>query len=186
MTSRRSALTLLIVSAASILIVSSFTWATAVVNVRGGAGTREVSAAGNAVVPTVVSLSIVALAGSLAILALKGWARQMIGVLIVVVAIVIEISVFRFAMNPIVESGNDTVGSVALNQWWIVVMLLAIFLMLSGVITLRSSRAWSAMSAKYEGEAVRKESALSPWDALNAGQDPTSDLADPNSEPEPA
>ena len=186
MTSRRSALTLLIMSAAGILIIASFTWATAVVNVLGGAGTREVTAAGNAVVPTVVSLSIVALAGALAILALKGWARQVIGVLIVVLAVVIEISVVRFAMNPMVESGNDTVSSVALNPWWIVVMFLALMMVISGLITVGSSRAWSEMSAKYEGEAVRKESALSPWDALNAGQDPTSDLADPNSEPEPA
>jgi Tryptophan-associated transmembrane protein (Trp_oprn_chp) len=185
-TTRRNALTLLIVSAAGILIASSFTWVTAVVNVLGGAGTREVTVAGNAVVPTVVSLSIVALAGALAILALKGWARQMIGVLIVMVAILIEISVVRFAMNPIVESGNDTVGSVSLTPWWIIVMLLALVMMISGVITLGSSRAWSAMSAKYEGEAVRKESALSPWDALNAGQDPTSDLAEPNSDTEPA
>jgi len=89
-------------------------------------------------------------------------------------------------MNPILESGNDSVSSVALTPWWIVVMFLALFMLISGFITIGSSRAWSAMSAKYEGEAVRKESALSPWDALNAGQDPTSDLADPKSEPEPA
>lgn len=181
MNSRRSALTFLIVSAAGILIACSFKWATAVVSVLGGAGVRELTVSGSEAVPAAVSLSIVALAGALAILALKSWARQLIGVLIVVVAVIIEISVFRYATNPVVDSGNDTVNSVTLTPWWIVLMFLALVMMISGLVTIGSSRSWSAMNAKYEGEAVRKESALSPWDALNAGQDPTSGLADPNS-----
>lgn len=186
MTSRRTALTLLIVSAAGILIVCSFTWATAVVSVLGGTGVREATATGSEVVPAAVSLSIVGLAGALAILALKSWARQAVGVLIFVISLVIEVSVFRFASNPVVDAGNDIVRSVTLAPWWILVMLLALAMLASGLITVGSSRSWGAMSTKYEGEAVRKELVQSPWDALNAGQDPTSDLADPNSDAEPA
>lgn len=186
MTSRRTALTLLIVSAAAMLIACSFKWATAVVSVLGGAGMREVTATGSEVVPAAVSLAIVGLAGALAILALKSWARQAVGVLIVVISVVIEISVFRFAVNPTVDVGNDIVKSVTLSFWWILVMLLALGMLASGLITVGSSRSWGAMGTKYEGEAARKESVLSPWDALNAGQDPTSDPADPNSDAEPA
>ena len=181
MTSRRTALTLLILSAAAILIACSFKWATAVVSVLGGAGVREITATGSESVPAAVSLSIVGLAGALAILALKSWARQAVGVLIGVISVVIEVSVFRFAVNPTVDAGNDIVKSVTLSPWWILLVMLA-----SGLITVGSSRSWGALGAKYEGEAVRKESALSPWDALNAGQDPTSDPADPNSDAEPA
>lgn len=186
MRSRRTALTLLLISAVGILIASSFTWVTAQVFVLGGSGTRELTLSGNAVLPAVTSLAIVALAGALAVLALKGWARQLIGVLVAMIAVVIETSVIRFVAQPTIDSGNDTVHSIGLSPWWVLVILLALLMLISGVLIIGFSRSWTAMGSKYEAEGMRKQAELSPWDALNAGQDPTQELADPDSGAEPA
>lgn len=186
MKTRRTALTLLMLSAVAILVAGSFTWATASVFVLGGAGTRELTVSGNAAVPAVMSLAVVALAAALALLALKGWTRQLIGVLVVVIAVAIEVAVIRFVAEPTIDSGNDSVSSVGLSPWWILVILLALVMLMSGGLIIGFSRSWSALGSKYEAEGVRKEATLSPWDALNAGLDPTQQPADPTSGNEPA
>lgn len=186
MTSRRHAITTLIVGALATFIGCSFTWATATVTVLGGAGSRTVTVSGGEAVPQAMSLAIVAVAGALALLSLRSWARQVVGLLLIAVGVVIELGILDFLRHPAIDAGNDTVGLITTHPWWIVVGIGALLIAAAGVVTTVFSRAWDGLGAKYEAEGSRKTRAMSPWDALNSGQDPTASPADPKSDTEPA
>jgi hypothetical protein len=185
-TSRRNVITALLLGAVVTLIGCSFTWATATLTVLSGTGSRTVTVSGGEAVPQAMSLTIVAIAGALALLSLRSWARQVVGILLVAVGIVIEFGIVDFLRNPVVEAGNDTVGLITTNLWWVVAAVGALLILLSGAVTAVFSRSWGALGVKYEAEGTRKTQVMSPWDALNSGQDPTIAPADPKSDIEPA
>jgi len=185
-TSRRNAITTLIIGAIATFIGCSFTWATATVTVLGGSGSRTVTVSGGEAVPQAMSLAIVAVAGALALLSLRSWARQVVGVLLIAVGVVIEVGILDFLRHPVIEAGNDTVGLITTHPWWILAAVGALLIAAAGVVTAIFSRAWGALGAKYEATGARKTRAMSPWDALNSGQDPTVTPADPKSDTEPA
>ena len=176
----------LVIGAVGTLISCSFTWATATVTVLGGTGSRILAVNGGQAVPQAISLSIVALAAALALLSLRSWARQLVGVLLVAVGVVIELGIIDFLRNPAIDAGNDTLGSIQTNSWWILAAVCALLIIAAGAATAIFSRSWGALGAKYEAEGVRKTKEMSPWDALNSGQDPTLTPADPKSDTEPA
>jgi hypothetical protein len=168
------------------LIGCSFTWATATLTVLTGAGSRTVTVSGGEAVPQAMSLTIVAIAGALALLSLRSWARQVVGILLVAVGVAIEFGIVDFLRNPVVDAGNDTVGLITTNLWWVVAGFGALLIVLAGAMTTVFSRSWGALGAKYEAEGTRKAKVISPWDVLNTGQDPTLTPADPKSDIEPA
>lgn len=163
----------LAVGAVGVIITCSLTWATATVTVLGGTGSRVLSLSGGQAVPQAISLSIVALAGMLALLSLRSWARQLIGVLLIAVGLVIELGIIDFLRNPAIDAGNDTLGSIQTNLWWVLAGVCALIIIAAGAATAVLSRSWGGLGEKYEAEGVRKAKAMSPWDALSSGQDPT-------------
>jgi hypothetical protein len=176
----------LVIGAVGTIISCSFTWATATATVLGGTGSRTLSVSGSQAVPQAMSLSIAALAAALALLTLRSWARQLVGVLVVMVGIAIALGIIDFLRNPVIDAGNDALGATQTHLWWLLAGLGSLLIIAAGVVTTVFSRSWSELGAKYEAEGTRKKKVMSPWDVLNSGQDPTLAPADPKSDSEPA
>jgi len=183
-TSRRLALILLLVGSLGILGTCALTWVTATVSVIAGVGTREFTATGTQLLPSATAWAILALAGSLAFIALRGWIRQAVGVLIGAVGVVLAVQALMFGLDPVVESVGETLVDVQIKPWWVLVVVCAVLVIAAGVLAVGWSRCWPALGARYEGESTRRQRPTSPWDALDAGQDPT--MSDPDGRQWPA
>lgn len=184
MTSRRLALALLIVGSLGILGACALEWATATVSVLSGAGTREFTATGAQLLPSFTAWAVLTLAASLALIALRGSVRQSVGVLIAAVGVLLAVQAAGFGLDPTVSSAGETLIDIQVRPWWLVVVVCAALVTVAGVLAAGWSRNWPALGAKYEGQSARRARPASPWDALDAGQDPT--LADPDTRQSPA
>jgi hypothetical protein len=112
--------------------------------------------------PWLPALAIVGLAGAGALVALRGRVRVVLGVLLTGVGGAIGGLAAGAGNNPL---------------WPTVCILSGVVVALAGMATVRCSKDWPAMGARYERSATQPErkpvTQAELWDALDRGEDPT-------------
>lgn len=149
-----------------------------------GVGTRTFTATGTQVLPQATAWAVLALAGSLAYIALRSWIRQIVGVIVATTGVVLAGLAISFGMDPVVDSAGESLIDIQVRPWWVLVTLCSLLIVASGVMGVLWSRPWPALGAKYEAQGARRQRPASPWEALDAGQDPT--MSDPDGTQSPA
>ncbi|MDO9485458.1 MAG: Trp biosynthesis-associated membrane protein [Actinomycetota bacterium] len=184
MRSRRFALTLLILGSLGVLGTCALQWVSASISVLSGVGTRTFAASGSQLLPQATAWAVLALAGSLGYIALRGWLRQAVGVIVAIAGALIGVLAVDFGLNPVVDAAGESLVDVQIRPWWIAMGLCALVIAAAGLMAVAWSRPWAALGSKYETQGARRQRPASPWDSLDAGQDPT--MSDPDAPQSPA
>jgi uncharacterized membrane protein (TIGR02234 family) len=188
--SRRSYLLSLaacLAGAALALYAITRTWSVHLTPRTGMSALRDAKT-GTDLQPWVTGLTVVALAGTGALLATSGWARRVLGVLLALagVGVVIGAVLGRAGLDPGSAIGGTT--------WPILCAVGGVTIVAGGVTAARQGHRWPRMSARYDRKPVPpprsgpdgtaadqprdKSSATvadhrAAWDALDRGDDPT-------------
>lgn len=163
------------------------TWATVVE--RGGADLMPSlqPITGRSLGGVVGALGWVGLAGIAAMVATRGWARTVVGVLLTVFGAVIAVAsptaVRRAHVVAVAaDTGNLTrlAGrlSVQVGGWWIAALAGGVLLAAAGLLTVVRGRRWPGMSARYDRPGAAPPPGDDPtslWRSLDRGADPTAD-----------
>jgi uncharacterized membrane protein (TIGR02234 family) len=163
-------------------------WITASV-ATPGLGTATFEVTGSQAAVGLVAVALVALAGSVAVVATGGRARQAVGVLVVLagcavvaLAAVPGLRPTEAARGPVAASAGSPAGQLTTtgSLWWLLAVLGGLLVVSGGASTVRSGRAWPTMSARFERDgSARPATRQDPWAALDRGDDPTLDTGGP-------
>lgn len=194
MTTRRFyAMTLLVMGLGGLGAVVAYgaTWVTATVPVFAGepTPTRIVELTGSMLIPFGSAAGWVGLASMAGVIATRSWGRVGIGIIAALAGAAAGVPALAFLLSrgPLVNSAlkGDEALSVQGNAWWLIAALSGLAVMVSGLLTARFGRSWSAMSPRYErersdqpggsqdGRRQDRSGSLQMWDALDRGEDPT-------------
>ncbi len=186
----------LIVAAIAMIVAYGATWITATVPVFRGevTPTRLVSLTGSMLIGAGPAAGWVAAACAAGIVATRTWGRTAIGILAALAGAAGGVPAVTFILSrgPLVDEAlaGDEALAVSGNAWWAVAALSGLAVMASGAVTAVRGRRWPSLSARYErkphgagmraGGAETKPgapgadaSAITMWDALDRGEDPT-------------
>lgn len=181
--------------AALVLLASGRGWAAASVTLPPPLPSRYVTLTGGDLAPAVNGLGLAGLAGLAGVIATRGVARVVVGVLIVAIgAGVVASSIGATAHGRVLtELGNrvSLTGAgthIQTTSWWLAAVAGGVLLAAAGAYTIVRGRRWPGMSSRYEapGTAMRRPepTAGNLWDSLDSGADPTVDPAgEPTGEP---
>ena len=190
-----TALVLDLLGAAGALLVATRAWQVVRVRQPRPLPDEVLAVSGRTVDAAVTALAVVALAGVVALLATRGVARRIVGVIVALVGVGI---IWRAALataaigatraralvhehHPGVSLVGGTAPQVSTSTTWAALTIVCGALVtLAGVLAgLRGDR-WSTMSSRYESraeaadpDAARTRAATSMWNALDRGDDPT-------------
>jgi hypothetical protein len=132
---------------------------------------RTVALTGSRLAGLPRALGYVALAGTLALVATRGWARVAVGWLLAAAG--------AGAVVATLTAGAGVDG--ARTGWPFVAAAGAALVVAGGLLAALRGRRWAAMSARYDAPAARARVPADPhvaqWDALDAGDDPTDPAA---------
>ena len=164
----RASLVVLTAGALAVLLACSMTWSVVTVPMLDGTGgpVRSESLTGTNVAPLAAAAAWVALAAVLAVIATKSWGRAAVGVVVLAAGVLIIFSS--------VSGGRES----ASNNWWVIAMAGGLSVGLAGGAILVRGRRWPGLGRRYEapeGSNVLASRQMTPWDAIDHGQDPTSD-----------
>lgn len=177
----------LVLGGALLLGSAGRTWAT--VRSRPAAGLPAVvdRVTGATLAPAVTAVGLLALAAVAGLLAVRGLARQLVG-LVVLVAGVAGLA-YAVAGARSTPRADGTVEAVSHGPWPWVAALGGALVAVAGALAVLHGRRWSALSSRYErsrsagaadGPAVdgrtgerRTAGGKDLWDALDRGEDPT-------------
>jgi hypothetical protein len=166
-TSKRSfglALAGCVVGAGLALLAGSRTWETTSKARPAPLPPTSVTHSGNSVVPWLLALSLVGLAGAGALLATRGAARRVVGGVIALAGVgVVAAAVRGISYTP---------------GWPVLALLGGLAILACGMLAIVRGDSWPAMGAKYERGAVapprdRPATQATMWDDLDRGVDPT-------------
>lgn len=195
------ALLLDLAGAAGALLVAGRTWQTVRTPRPRPLADDVLPLTGHALDSAATAFALVALAGVVAVLATRGMARRIVGVLVVIAgALMVWRSLAGLAaISParartLLEARHRGVGIDAaavpqLNvhpQWPVLSALCGLLVLAAGLFTCVRGAGWVTMSARYEAPAARPSSAgdtaaeraraqASMWTALDRGADPTAE-----------
>ncbi len=162
----RRALLLCLVGAGLALLSSSRAWSNRIVDHGPSLPLERISLTGDTLAPGLRPLALVGLAAVLALLATRGWARRVIGLL--VLGSGVGIGYLALAERPTASTG-----------WSWVALAGGVVLAGGGVLTFLKGHRWGGLSDAYRTPAARADSApvtdKGVWDALDRGEDPTAD-----------
>lgn len=176
----------LLAAGALALFAVTRAWASATVSTPG-LPTDRVSVSGVDAAPILAGLAVVIVAAALGVVAAGGWLRQLVGLLIAVVAGFAALRALTLNAggaplgralkdSPAYIGGVNGAPAVDGAAWpWVAAVAFAIASLLGLVVAVRG-RAWPRMSARYERETPpRSEPADEDnlWRAQDQGQDPT-------------
>lgn len=203
MSTRRSARTeyaavllLQVLGAAAALLISTRVWQTVTTPRPRPFPPDVLGVSGRMLDAAPIACALVALAGALAVVATRGWARRAVGAVVAVAgAVLAERSLAAAppvgaararelvrAHHPLVSLSASVRPHVAASVVWPALSAAAgvVLLVVGIVITARGPR-WSALSSRYEppgpgsaedgSEPARADASL--WSALERGEDPT-------------
>ncbi|WP_084700620.1 TIGR02234 family membrane protein [Streptacidiphilus anmyonensis] len=197
---RTLAVTLLlsVVGATLLLVASGQTWVSGTVQAQGA--TRTVTAHGSEVSGVPGAMALVALASVVAVFAVRGTARRVLGGLVTLAgagAVFAATAALGSETGALDEKAarsvgltDVTVGSVTHSAWPWIAALGGLLVVVAGVLTTLRGAAWPGMSARYDAPAGKRSAAgprggssatasagqSSPadlWKALDRGEDPT-------------
>jgi uncharacterized membrane protein (TIGR02234 family) len=187
MTGRRAFLIVLIgclVAGAVVLIVAGRTWGHASLTTVTGSIDR-VTVTGHAAEPALPALGIALLVLTAGMIAARGWLRRLVGLVVVVLgAAVVALSVA--ARSDVAHSLAHRAFAVArttvpahTSGWAVVSALAGVLAVGCGAVTVLVGGRWPAFGARYDAAGARgarrdgAANAMSEWDALDRGEDPT-------------
>ncbi len=189
---------LISLAAAALIAIAAFAlpWASASVPLVSGlsdTGT-EVTFTGREIYPLAGVLPWLGLAAVGGVFATRGWARVIVGLVVLATGLVSAVSAISFALDPrsaVLDQLNpdqlnpdqlnpDPITQWASTPWWVLGLTGAIGLVVVGGLVVARGRTWPGLSQRFERSAGPKAgqdappiSALSAWDALDRGEDPT-------------
>jgi uncharacterized membrane protein (TIGR02234 family) len=165
------------------------------------------SLSGRTVDAAVTALAVVALAGAVAVLATRGAARRVVGVVLVLaggavvwraVAASSAVSAARartllLQHHPGAPIGSGNAPHVSSSLLWpIVTVICGSLILVAGVLVSARGHRWASLSSRYESQTAdagaeggTARAAASMWNALDRGDDPTAPQPD-DSESGPA
>jgi len=180
MNARRRALTKAVlgcaVGAALALLAASRTWTVEITRRDAPAAVLRTTRTGSSLEPWLTALALVALAGAGALLATRGRARSLVGVVLLLCGL------------GVLVGGVDALATVhhVAAGWPVLAMVGALLIWYGGLGAVFRSRAWPSMGGRYErprGPDTPAEdqpqhsgpsrSDVAMWDALDRGEDPT-------------
>lgn len=191
-----AALLLQLIGSALVLLIATRHWQTVSVlrphpltNQSFGLSGRTIDAASTA-------LAVVALAGVVAVLALRGWPRRVVGVIVALVGIGIIWRSLQHRSAVGLNRAYDLHGTdkninlgtalpashvTAHGAWPWLSAACGLLVAAAGVLVAARGHRWAAMSARYESpvvtpsdaQAARARADASLWKALDEGDDPT-------------
>ncbi len=151
---------------------------------------------GGSLVPVVPALGLAALAGVLAVLATRGWARTVVGAVVALCGLVVAGSALTQRdpdSDELARRAGDALGTATATAdgggtaWPWLALVGGLLIAAAGLATAARGRAWPAMSSRYERPVADEESsartppranrtadtALDQWRAIDRGHDPT-------------
>ncbi|MEU0080168.1 Trp biosynthesis-associated membrane protein [Micromonospora tulbaghiae] len=146
------------------------TWAVEV-TARGSLPSGRAGRTGTELLPWVLALTYVGLAGGGAVLATRGRLRRLLGVLLATVGVAVTVG----GGIGLTETGVS-------RQWPALVLAGGLALAAGGAFTALRGDGWPAMGARYErrsapadepGRPAVERGTRDAWDALDRGEDPT-------------
>ena len=199
---------LISLAAAALIVIAAFAlpWASvAVPLVLGLSATgNEVTFTGREIYPLAAVLPWLGLASVGGVFATRGWARVIVGLVVLATGLVSAVSAISFALDPrsaVLNQLNpdqlspdqlspdqlspdqlnpDPLTQWASTPWWVLGLIGALGLVAVGGLIVARGRTWPGLSQRFERSAGTKAgpdaapiSALSAWDALDRGEDPT-------------
>lgn len=182
-------LVLLLLTVSGVLVIVGFAlpWASVTLPLASGVehATKAAEFTGQSMFPGAAAVGWACLAGVAGILATRSWGRVIVGVVVFVAGVVAAYASARFAVDSssAVDSaasaivGSPVTASGSITAWWAVAMMGGICAALAGAWTVLRGREWPAMGSRYE-RTPRRAAPVSPWDALDKGEDPTDDLVE--------
>ncbi len=155
-------------------------------------GQLELSVTGSAISGLPGGLALVAMAAAVAVFAVRGVGRIVVGVLVVLSGLGAAVAAVLGASDTsaldaeaahklaLVSAHAEQTGHTA---WPWVALVGGLLLALAGLLTVRDGRAWPVMGARYDapaGQAKARAKSAAPtgtpaelWQALDRGEDPT-------------
>ncbi|GAB3205916.1 Trp biosynthesis-associated membrane protein [Marinactinospora thermotolerans] len=186
-------LALITVGAAGLLAATGRPWARAAVEVPGPLAPAPIVVQADLLSPTAAALGWACLAALAAVVATRGVARRLVGVLIALFGVVALVDLWRGTRpGHIVEvaagvatAEGDVTTPVTEPLWPWIGAVAALLLVAVGLLTAVRGAAWPAMSSRYDRHsAPRAASTGDPadlWKSFDSGADPT---ADPSRDPD--
>ncbi len=176
------AVVLCLVSAALLLVAAGRTWATLALP-RAGLPSAGAAVTGRELAPVGVAAGILALAGAAALLAARRLGRLAVGVVLAVAGAAV-LSFVRLDPAPAARrwaaarfGDSEQAPGVVTSAWPAVALVGGALLLAAGTLAAIRGRRWAAMSSRYERAPATAPSsgagAVSAWDALDRGVDPT-------------
>ncbi|ADD42190.1 Trp biosynthesis-associated membrane protein [Stackebrandtia nassauensis] len=148
------------------LYAATRVWTTVSRDRPGPLPAEVVDTTGGQLAPWAIPAAVVAVAGSVALVACTGWARRIVAVCVGLAGL-----------------GLTAAGGYGLSQaagiWPVVTTVAGLAVLAVAAWTLRDGSAWPGMSGRYDRtEAAPSSAALADdpaalWDALDKGEDPT-------------
>lgn len=170
-TGRGQALTGLAVAGALLLLAGSRPWAHYVVHV--GQGPRVSRAAQDGAADLSSAAGLLFLAGVGGVVASRGLARRIVGLLIATIAAITAVAVVLHHTSP-PDSTLRALGAVRTDAsaWPYVAVVGAVIGVLSGLLVATQGQRWASMGSRYESgkQPARPQD---QWGALDQGIDPT-------------
>jgi hypothetical protein len=151
---------LLVLGAAALWGSSRLTWTSQSVD-RAGSGVAVVSRTGAEVVPGLVPLAVLALAAIAATVALGGWARRVLGVLVALAGV-------GAVWLPVSASGGAAPRALAVAG--------GLSVLVAGVLLVWRANRMTRLGGSYQTPGAAKRAAdpdKEMWNALERGDDPT-------------
>ena len=188
---------------AALIVIAAFAlpWASVTVPLVLGlsATGTEVTFTGREIYPLAAVLPWLGLASVGGVFATRGWARVIVGLVVLATGLVSAVSAISFALDPrsaVLNQLNpdqlspdqlspdqlnpDPLTQWASTPWWVLGLIGALGLVAVGGLIVARGRTWPGLSQRFERSAGTKAgpdaapiSALSAWDALDRGEDPT-------------
>ncbi len=175
-------------AAAALVVIAAFAlpWASVSVPLVSGlsdTGT-EVTFTGREIYPLAGVMPWLGLAAVGGVFATRGWARVIVGLVVLATGLVSAVSAIGFGLDPqaaLVDPLNpDPFTQWASTPWWVLGLIGALGLAAVGGLIVARGRTWPGLSQRYErssgtkaGQDAGSITALSAWDALDRGEDPT-------------
>ncbi|RBY88985.1 TIGR02234 family membrane protein [Blastococcus sp. TBT05-19] len=181
------------------LSAASQRWADVTAQRRAPLPPVEGALSGGDAAPLVTAAGLVLLAAAVALLAVRGAGRAVVGLLTAVAGGALLWSAGRVLAGGVSDAaadlpgaGGSSVTSVAVDVspvWPVLTLVAALLAVAAGLLATVRGRSWPGMGRRYERTPAAapprtdEDRAQEAWKALDRGDDPTEDAADPGAAP---
>ena len=152
-----------------------------------------VALTGGELAPLVPATGLLLLAAAVALFAVRGWGRTVIGVVVVAAGLTAAVSAVRVLAGGLQVGPDDLPGQVGLRGatiavdvpagWPVLALVAGVLAVLGGVLVVLRGRRWPGMGQRYQrtGAAAPRRPVTdedrhqAAWKAMDGGTDPTDD-----------